>query len=64
MPKTAVKVDQSMKDPLESDLNTLFQSEEDLITKKRAYLYPSRAQHCEIPDHLKSLVDKCGIVLV
>ena len=35
-PKTTKKDDQSIKDPLESDLNTLLQTEEDLITEKQA----------------------------
>uniref|UniRef100_A0A9I9EAP6 Uncharacterized protein n=1 Tax=Cucumis melo TaxID=3656 RepID=A0A9I9EAP6_CUCME len=55
MPKPADKDDQSIKDPLESDDNTLFQTEEDLIIE---YLFTSQAQHCEIPDHLKSIVEK------
>ncbi|TYJ97217.1 putative RNA polymerase II transcription factor B subunit 1-1 isoform X1 [Cucumis melo var. makuwa] len=41
MPKSAEKDDQSIKDPLESDLNTLLQTEEDLITEKHASLFPS-----------------------
>ena len=62
MPKRVEKDDQSIKDPLESDLNTLFQTEKDLITEKQASLFSSQAQYREIPDHLKSIVEKCGIV--
>lgn len=52
------------KDPLESDLNTLLQTEEDLITEKQASLFPSQGRYREISDHLKSIVEKCGTVLV
>ena len=55
-PKTTEKDDQSIKDPLESDLNTMFQTEEDLVTEKQASLFPSQAKHCEISDHLKSIL--------
>ena len=64
LPKTTEKDDQSIKDPFESDLNTMFQTEEDLITEKQAFLFPSQTQHCKIPDHSKSIIEKCGIILV
>ena len=41
--KSAEKNDQSIKDPLESDLNSLFQNEEDLFIKKQASLFTSQA---------------------
>ena len=48
MPKTGEKDDQLIKDPLESDHNTLFQTKEDLIIEGQASLFPSQAQYCEI----------------
>ena len=52
-----------LSDPLETDLNSLFQTEEDSINEKRASRISTQAHQCDIPDHLKSFVEKCGIVL-
>ena len=57
------KEDQLLKDPLETDLNSLFQTKDDLIFKKQAAGIPSQAHQRDIPDHLKSFVEKCGLVL-
>ena len=58
------KEDQLLKDPLEIDLNSLFQTKGDLIFEKQATGSPSQAHQCDIPEHLKSFVEKCGLVLV
>ena len=57
------KEDQLLKDPLATDLNSLFQAEEDLIFEKQAAGIPSQAFQFDIPDHFKSFVEKCGLVL-
>ena len=53
-----------LEDPLETDLNSLFQDEEDLTFEKQVAGILSQARQCDIPDHFKSFVEKCGLVLV
>ena len=57
------KEDHLSKDPLETNLNSLFLTEDDLILETQTSGIPSQAQQCGIPDHLKSFVEKCGIAL-
>ncbi|TYK05589.1 uncharacterized protein E5676_scaffold98G00370 [Cucumis melo var. makuwa] len=51
-------------EPLETDLNALFQCEEEPGSAK--FLFATRfcPRSCEIPNHLKSIVADCGIILI
>ena len=54
--------DHSLKDPLETNLNDLFQNDEKLNVGNQTSRNPSQSKHSEIPAHLKSIVEKCKLV--
>ena len=54
--------DYSLKDPLETNLNDLFQNDEELNVGNQTSGNPSQSKHCEIPAHSKSIVEKCKLV--
>ena len=56
--------DLSLKDPLETDLNDLFQNEEDLNDGNQTFGNLSQPMRCEIPAHLKSIVEKCKLFFI
>lgn len=58
------KETQFSNEPLDTDLNALFQIEEDMFIGTHSSEPLSQEQPCDIPAHLKSVVGKCKLFLV